>query len=339
MHKVLVLDNTQIESPLINQAFIKAQNYFKEKGLDVRYFRKPILELVSIHEYDKKQGFNTQTGQPDTISWMGLDDLIKDNCRKYTQEGEYDCVMFLWNIDRLNHPLRGNQVVTAWTNFKPLYKNMSFVQIPTNLHLLEKDKLWLDVTHEQMHDFCFNLKRKGILVQDEMDTTVVNGKVYAFKDNDNPHAPEGNYSQTWGNLKPYLHLIGQDFVTVRRVDDDGKQTLGELSYNGFTCKTLERPWLNNQRNVSCIPKGEYKMKYTFSPKFMKFTYELLKVPNRSGIRIHSANYWFDLNGCIALGTGFTDLNKDGTVDIVNSRATVKKFEDLLGKKDTTIVIY
>jgi len=71
---------------------------------------------------------------------------------------------------------------------------------------------------------------------------------------------------------------------------------------------------------------------------MRYMYEVTKVPARSGIRIHSANYWYDLQGCIALGTGYTDLNKDGKVDIINSRITIKKFENLLAKQPFTLVI-
>lgn len=127
-------------------------------------------------------------------------------------------------------------------------------------------------------------------------------------------------------------------VMLNRKSDDGVQTLGELTYNDFKCKTLERPWKNNQVNVSCIPRGAYLAKWTFSPKFLKYTYELQKVDKRSGIRLHSGNFFFDIEGCILVGDSYSDINSDGKVDVLNSRVTIKKLEDLLERKDFYLVI-
>jgi hypothetical protein len=124
-------------------------------------------------------------------------------------------------------------------------------------------------------------------------------------------------------------------ITLTRKSDDGVQTLGSLS-NGF--KTLERPWKNNQTNISCIPKGTYICKYTFSAKFLKYTYQVMNVLGRSGIRIHSGNYWWDIQGCILLGDSYSDMNKDGKLDVLNSRISIAKFEKLMGKQPFTLVI-
>ena len=118
---------------------------------------------------------------------------------------------------------------------------------------------------------------------------------------------------------------------LKRNSDNGIQTLGELSAFTFSCKTLERPYKNNQSMISAIPKGTYIVKWTFSPKLLRYTYQVMDVPSRSGIRIHKGNYFFDIEGCILLGTGYGDLNKDGQVDIINSTITIKKFEELMNK--------
>lgn len=146
------------------------------------------------------------------------------------------------------------------------------------------------------------------------------------------------YYETYRIDKLLEDLKTMKTVTVKRNKSELKQTTGTLTVDGFTCATLERPDLNNKPNVSSIPKGEYICKYTFSPKFMKYTYEIKNVPGRSGIRIHSGNYFFDIQGCILLGTGYSDLNKDGTKDIINSKLTIKKFENLMGKKDFKLII-
>lgn len=144
----------------------------------------------------------------------------------------------------------------------------------------------------------------------------------------------GNIEQVLVDLKLPKTLV----VTLTRDTYDKKQTLGSLNVGNFRCKTLERPWLNNQKNVSCIPEGEYKVTWTFSPKFMKYTYEVQSVPNRSAIRIHKGNFFYDIQGCILLGTGYSDINKDGSVDIINSTKTVQDFDTLMGGKDFTLRI-
>jgi hypothetical protein len=127
-------------------------------------------------------------------------------------------------------------------------------------------------------------------------------------------------------------------VTLNRVSDDGVQTLGNLIVDNFRCKTLEKPWKNNQSNISCIPKGIYICKYTFSPKFLKYTYEVQGTKPRSGIRIHSGNYFFDIQGCILLGDSYAYLNSDKELDILNSRKTIKTFEDYMAKQSFNLII-
>ncbi|MBV9961304.1 MAG: hypothetical protein JO072_03585 [Parafilimonas sp.] len=139
-------------------------------------------------------------------------------------------------------------------------------------------------------------------------------------------------------------------IILSRITDDGKQTLGTLSFQQdneqiFLCKTLELPWLNNHSQTSCIPAGTYTCKYTRSERFSTsaghdvFTYEVEDVPNRGGIRIHSANFFSDLLGCIALGGAFKDLNLDGEPDVVDSRNTVHAFENQLQHEPFILVIH
>lgn len=127
-------------------------------------------------------------------------------------------------------------------------------------------------------------------------------------------------------------------ITIVRRKSDTKETLGNLVTDGFACKTLERPWLNNVPQVSCIPEGVYICKWTFSPRFMRYMYEVQNVPGRSGIRIHKGNYFFDVVGCILLGNGYVDLNNDGNLDIVNSTITIEKFEKFMNGETFELTI-
>lgn len=150
--------------------------------------------------------------------------------------------------------------------------------------------------------------------------------------------------QNKSNIEYYLYLIKQltsywnaykaiSHVILTRHTDDGIQTLGDLQVgNSFSRATLERPWLNNQKNISCIPKGIYDVLWTFSPRLLRYTYEVTHVTSRSGIRIHKGNFFFDVDGCILLGTGYQDINHDGHLDVINSTVTIKSFEDLMQRK-------
>lgn len=127
-------------------------------------------------------------------------------------------------------------------------------------------------------------------------------------------------------------------VKITRQYSAETQILGDLTMPGFECKTLELPNKNNLPNISCIPKGIYNCRWTFSWKFLRYTYEVTDVIGRSGIRFHPANFFFDLKGCIALGDKYGDLNRDAWADLINSKITVAKFEQLLNKKSFQLTI-
>jgi len=108
-------------------------------------------------------------------------------------------------------------------------------------------------------------------------------------------------------------------------------TFGKFVCNSNLLYTVERPWLANQHNVSCIPEGDYLCK----PKF--FTHgggypavEVLDVPNRSDILFHIANWPENVKGCIGVGNELGVLaNKWAVLD---SSQAFKAFMDFYGKE-------
>jgi len=95
---------------------------------------------------------------------------------------------------------------------------------------------------------------------------------------------------------------------------------GEYSY--FNCKTLELPWKNNQRSISCYPKGTYRVKKIKRPDG-RWAFAVLDVPDRTAILFHAGTYAAtvhpDTEGCTLVGFRYDDVNDDGEVDIVDSR--------------------
>ena len=67
----------------------------------------------------------------------------------------------------------------------------------------------------------------------------------------------------------------------------------------FICQTIELPWKENQRSISCVPEGKYELLARTSSKFKKH-FILKDVTNRSLILLHPANNAKrELRGCIA----------------------------------------
>jgi hypothetical protein len=104
----------------------------------------------------------------------------------------------------------------------------------------------------------------------------------------------------------------------------------------YACYTIELPWHLNKRKISCIPKGSYKAGLQHSPKFGRELW-YIDVPDRDGIMIHPANYISQLEGCIALGSQFVDINGDGVKDVSGSKAAVERFMHACGGHRTMVV--
>ena len=94
-------------------------------------------------------------------------------------------------------------------------------------------------------------------------------------------------------------------VFIRRYYQDEDVTLGVLNvghHKHLPIYTLEKPWKDNQRNISCIPHGVYKIRDYTSLKY-KSVFEICNVPNRSKILFHVGNYENETQGCILPGLG------------------------------------
>jgi hypothetical protein len=120
-----------------------------------------------------------------------------------------------------------------------------------------------------------------------------------------------------------------------RIDQTDAGTFGLLVTAGGWWYTMELPWKDNERSVSCIPCGEYNVVKTYSQRFERDLYILGHVTDRDGIRIHPANKVSQLEGCIALG------NRMGTVGgkhLVGSGRAVKALHRVMGNKSFKLIV-
>lgn len=134
-------------------------------------------------------------------------------------------------------------------------------------------------------------------------------------------------------------------ITINRTFQNDKQSLGvctvfdEVNRPIFSGLSLERGWLDNQKNISCVPKGRYTVVYEYSDAFSRELWELKNVPNRAECKFHVANYWHQLKGCISLGSRLIDIDKDGYYDVASSGNTMLSFHIALrGETKAELII-
>jgi len=115
---------------------------------------------------------------------------------------------------------------------------------------------------------------------------------------------------------------------------------GELQFpTGEVFYTIERPWLNNEAYVSCIPDGVYTLEKRHSPVVHRTSggayqegWEVTDVPGRTFIMLHPANWMDDLAGCIGVGKRYavTQNKKAQWVpSVLDSRAAFKEVMTLM----------
>lgn len=125
-------------------------------------------------------------------------------------------------------------------------------------------------------------------------------------------------------------------LTLKRIALRPTYTIGKLYIDDvYFCDTIEDTvrdlnkngkFDNGEKKIhskTAIPYGIYEIKWTYSPRFKKYTPQLINVPSFEGIRIHAGNTSADTEGCLILGK-----NKQ-VGKVLNSRDTINKFYPII----------
>ena len=138
------------------------------------------------------------------------------------------------------------------------------------------------------------------------------------------------------------------FITLYRAYlPDDSATLGKLILpGGWSCYTLEPPWKNNERGISCIPEGVYPVRRRQSPVVERASagvfeigWEICDVPERDFIMFHPGN-WVkkDTEGCPLVGRDFAWDPQHGPM-VTRSRITFARFmEEMTAREEWQIKI-
>ena len=128
-------------------------------------------------------------------------------------------------------------------------------------------------------------------------------------------------------------------LLLHRLSQTAYATFGTLSdgENRQLCVTLERPWVSNEHDISCIPAGTYPLVRYHSPKRGYDVWLLDDVPNRDAIEIHIGNVPKDTDGCILVGSHFGETIK-GYGIIESKKAFDLLMQRTAGESDGSITI-
>lgn len=134
--------------------------------------------------------------------------------------------------------------------------------------------------------------------------------------------------------RPNVHSLTKNVIsmllTLIRKPTTKHYTEGELFLGEKKlCDTLEdrvreiRSPRDKIAGYTAIPAGKYRVLWTYSNKFKRYTPELQQVPWFTAIRIHAGNTPADTGGCILVG----QKERDG--HLILSRITTERIYSLI----------
>lgn len=137
---------------------------------------------------------------------------------------------------------------------------------------------------------------------------------------------------------------------VRLVRPKGWETMengiqGHLVFpSGYKIPTLERPWKNNEPNVSCIDCGMHDLIFRDSSLTKRLTkgnhektWEILDVEGRTDILVHIGNFVHNSLGCVLVGTSH-GTDSEGMPTVWKSADAFEIFLEKMLTEEIEIII-
>lgn len=129
-------------------------------------------------------------------------------------------------------------------------------------------------------------------------------------------------------IKRFRELEDRTLGMLYVLDDKGESILN--------LATLELPWRNNWKEISCIPAGTYFVSPRRSPKYGKHLI-VEGVKNRSYVLFHAGNFPSQTRGCIIVGMCHGDADADGIRDVMRSREAMAQLTALVTKRSELVI--
>ncbi|MDD5543883.1 MAG: DUF5675 family protein [Acidobacteriia bacterium] len=121
-------------------------------------------------------------------------------------------------------------------------------------------------------------------------------------------------------------------MVLKRISYTEHGTFGVLLLSEIPfAVTIELPWKDNAKNVSCIPMGIYRCCLTWRADGTR-TFRVMNVPERDDILFHKANTIADLKGCIGIAEEFGEMG--GKPAVLSSGRGFREFMEKLAGLDS-----
>lgn len=145
----------------------KVVKFMKDKGIDIE-FTAPIKTNITLSECPEK--------------------LYLPNDNK-----QQEVLMYIFD--------RSLRTYSYALNFS---KTLQVIEISTSTTDDQVDYTWKLICHELTHVLFHQLRNQGIFLDDPMDSMIVNGVKMPYYKNEEPYAPDGNFSEAFKLLAPYI---------------------------------------------------------------------------------------------------------------------------------------
>lgn len=130
-------------------------------------------------------------------------------------------------------------------------------------------------------------------------------------------------------------------ATLKRMEESEFGTFGMLYVTDeIICYTLEPPWKDNEKNVSCIPPGTYLVTRHESPRFGD-VFLIHDVPDRDDILVHPGNDLDDTLGCLLPGLDREHIQTHEGLEpakVISSRLALNLLKDKFGYNPVELTI-
>lgn len=182
---------------LVLNSRVDFKSYFENRGLecDVVYREYKVKPpLVYTGKGMNSNGSTFDTYSPDVAPYL----------RGFINANEYHFVIFGYETSWYGPEVR-------FTGGKAFREELFVGTHYATMRLDGNEDLY--VIHELMHLMCYSLQAQGYPVVDQMDQTMVNGKLEYYYKNDDPEQPDGNHARTWKSIEPYKKFL-DDFAPL-----------------------------------------------------------------------------------------------------------------------------
>jgi hypothetical protein len=129
-------------------------------------------------------------------------------------------------------------------------------------------------------------------------------------------------------------------VHLETVSSSHQATFGVLVENGIPFMvTVERPWMFNKPNESCLPAGAYIVERHISTKYGsdELAWIIKDVHGRSGMLVHVGNTIDDSKGCTHPGIYFAEVN--GKPGVKDSRKALKQLAKRMNNEPFELIVH